>query len=110
MKRPIPTPKDVGDGRREVAAMLPPPPSKAKRNREWERAQRAGEFVQITYRRIPRAVRDQITETAKAQRVTTDEVARAFLEYALRAYQAGDLELSPSLRTGRFTLFPENGE
>jgi len=91
----------------EPAAMVPRAPSKSARSREWERAQRTGEMVQVSYRRIPLELRDRITKIAmKELIVPTDEVARAFLEYALEAYENGQLSLDPKPAVGRQTLFP----
>ncbi|RPI64502.1 MAG: hypothetical protein EHM48_00695 [Planctomycetaceae bacterium] len=108
MKRDIPTPR-FGTGN-EPAAFLPPPPSRAKRNRNWEASQRSGDFVQVSYRHLPRDLRDAVTDIAQTRCVTSDEVARAFLEFALQAYQDGRLTLMPKLKTGRLTLFGENDQ
>lgn len=79
-----------------------------KRNRSWEKAQRTGDLVQVSYRKIPTFLRDKIKAIAEEKLVTADEVARAFLERGLEAYEAGDFELTPTLKTGRYTLFSEN--
>ncbi len=94
----------------EPAAYVPPAPSKAKRpdQRAWMAADRERGFVAISYRHIPAELRDEISRIAQQElHVTTDEVARAFLEYALEAYRNGEMKLNPQLVPGRFTLFGE---
>ncbi len=105
-RRELPGPATIPAMRgSEPAAMVPPAPSKAQRDRTWEKEQRSGDVVQISYRHIPRELRDEISALAERKGVTTDEIARAFLEYALSALQAGVLQLQPKPKTGRFTLF-----
>lgn len=107
-RRSLPGPATIPAVRgSEPAAFVPPAPSKAQRDRSWEKSQRSGDMVQINYRHIPRELRDEISAIAERKGVTTDEIARAFLEYALSAYQAGVLQLHPKPKTGRFTLFGE---
>ena len=38
------------------------------------------------------------------------EVGRLFLEYALEAYEQGDLTLDPKLKKGHLTLYPDEEE
>jgi hypothetical protein len=80
-------------------------PSRAKRNRAWEKSQRDKKDV-VTYRGVPASLGKQITRIAGDLGVPAGDVARSFLEYGLQAYQAGDLELKPKLAVGRFTLHP----
>jgi hypothetical protein len=87
--------------------MVPPAPSKSQRNREWERAQRSGDLVQVSYRRIPKELRNKVTQIAVRLIVPTDEVARALLEYAVEAYEDGHLRLDAKPAVGRNTLFTE---
>jgi hypothetical protein len=84
-----------------------PKPEKSKRDRSWEKRQRSGEYCQASYRHVPREVRDRITEIAQELYVSADEVGRAFLEYALEAFEAGELVLDPVLHEGKLVLFDE---
>lgn len=81
--------------------VVPPPPSKAQRNRDWEKNQ-----TKATYR-IPVDLRNRVTKLSKDLGVSTGDLARALLEFGLESYERGDLVLRPELRPGRFTLFPE---
>ena len=83
-------------------SLVPPPPSKAKRNRAWE-----NQNPTVSYR-LPLVLRDQITSLAKAELITSSELVRYLLEYSLSQVNAGNLPLEPQLQTGKFTLFPEN--
>ncbi len=95
------------NGAHEPAAYLPPPLASLHRDRSWEKAQRTGAYCQISYRKIPTAIRDEIRRIAQDEHyVRADDVARIFLEYALDAYQAGKIEISPVLVKGKLTLFP----
>jgi hypothetical protein len=87
---------------------IPPPPSAAKRNRDWERAQQGDGRVSVTFRRIPVCLRDRINAIAGELYVNRDEVARAILEAGMQAYEGGGLALEPKLIRGRFYLFGEN--
>ena len=75
-------------------------PSSAKRNRQWD----AGHPTK-SYRGIPEAVDAAIRDLAAELNVNKGEVARALFEYALRAYEQGELTLQPQFRTGRMTLY-----
>ncbi len=89
-------------GEGEPAAHIPPPRSKAKRNREWEKA-----HAVVAYRGIPEELQAEIKRIAEKELgVPLGEVARAFLEHGLAAYRAGDLRLAAKPVTGRLTLFP----
>ena len=81
-------------------------PSTAKRNRSWEKKQRARKNV-VTYRGVPRHLQDEIRTIADKHRVPIGEVARAFLEFALHAYQKEKLELQAEFGPGKLTLYPE---
>ena len=76
-------------------------PSKAKRDRSWERRQQL-----VAYRGIPPELQEELKGIARKLGVTVGEVARTFLEYGLEAYEQGQLELRPVLTTGKHTLFP----
>ena len=84
-------------------ASIPPPESTTGRDRSWDREHN---FLVATYRGIPAELHRQIKEIADKKGVPVGEVARAFLEYALEAYQDGDLELSANPVLGKRTLFP----
>ena len=84
-------------------ASIPPPESTTGRDRSWDREHN---YLVATYRGIPRELHHQIVEIAKKKDVPVGEVARAFLEYALEAYQDGDLELNAAPVLGKRTLYP----
>jgi len=72
-------------------------PSKAKRNRSWERKQKG----KVTYRGIPPELQDELKTVARKIGVTVGEVARAFIEHGLDAYKQDELELNPVFLTGK---------
>jgi hypothetical protein len=59
-----------------------------------------------SYRGIPPELHEALKEIAAELEVTVGEVARVFLEYGLKAYEAGDLALDPKPLPSKFTLFP----
>ena len=65
-----------------------------------------------SYRGIPESVDAQIKGIAKEMKVPMGEVMRVLLEYALAAYEAGEMLLNPQPRIVRSernkTLFPES--
>lgn len=71
------------------------------RNRDWEKRNPVTGF-----RGIPPTLNAEIKRIAQKLHVPKGDIARAFLEYALAAYQAGELFLEPELKVGRYTLFP----
>jgi len=81
------------------------------RSRDWEKSQRQdqGECV-LTFRHIPRWIKDQIKEIANDKHVPQDEVARKLFEFALAEYAKGRLPLQSILHEGKLTLFPEEKE
>jgi hypothetical protein len=81
-------------------------PSRAKRNRDWERKKRRAGCV-VTYRGVPQDVKARVKGVAHEHHVPIGEVARRFLEYALAAYDAGDLTLEAVFGPGKLTLYPE---
>ncbi len=75
------------------------------RNRNWERIHQDGKVV---YRGVDPELALQVKAVADRLNVRTGEVARAILEYALRAYAEGDLSLQarPDPERLRMTLYP----
>lgn len=86
---------------------IPAAEPRNRRGRGWEQAHRA-EIA--TYRGIPPETHQMLIRIANALGVPVDEVARAFLEYSLAQYQAGQLLLSPHPKAQRMTLFPEGSQ
>ena len=78
-------------------------PRTTKRDRGWERRQR-----QVSYRGIPVELQERLKEIAQQHRVTVGEIARAFLEYGIDAYDAGNLQLEPRPVTEKRTLYPDD--
>ena len=99
-------------GRRKPStpqAFIPPPESKAERNRDWETRQRKIEGkVTITYRRIPEGIRTTIREVAQTHHVSADDIARLVLEYGVAALERGEIEIEPRLIDGKLRIFAEN--
>jgi hypothetical protein len=96
-------PFDKLQGGEEPAAYIPPAASKARRNREWEKAHN---YVVATYRGIPPELQAEIKKLAGQLGVPVGDVARAFLLHGLVAYRDGKLRLNARLKTGKLTLFP----
>lgn len=88
-------------------AKIPPPASKARRNRDFEKASRTGEFRQVSFRHIPLELRDDFTALALNYRVTVDELGRFALEYFLESVRKGAVEISPDFSRGKQSLYPE---
>lgn len=65
-----------------------------------------------SYRGIPDAVDEQMKAIAKELKVPVGEIVRVLLEYALNAYNMGELLLNPQPRIVRSernkTLFPHS--
>lgn len=76
-----------------------------KRDRSWEAKNSA---VTATYRPIPPELQAEIKNVANENMVRVGEVARLFLEHAMREYKAGRLKLSPQLRASKYTLYPDD--
>jgi len=87
----------------EPVDLLKRRPTKAKRNRDWERRTN---YLVATYRGIPPELQREIKEVAAELGVPVGDVARAFLEHGLRAYRDGELTLERHLAVGRWTLYP----
>ena len=70
-----------------VLAYRPAAVSRAKRDRSWDRAQRANpETCQISLRGVPRVVNERLNEIAAATGWTVSRVAVRLLESGLKAY------------------------
>ena len=78
----------------------------AKRDRGWEAEQRKRGIV-ATYRGIPPELQDRIKAVASELGVNIGDVARRFLEYALAAYDAGEIDLRASIVSIKRTLYPD---
>jgi hypothetical protein len=87
-------------------AVIPGPEGRTPHNREWEANQRKV-WKPLTFRKVPEEITDQVNEIAGELYVIRDEVFRKLWEYAYEAYQRGEIELEPVLKSGRLTLFPE---
>jgi hypothetical protein len=89
----------IGDPERVEAAMQK---KASERKREWEKAHKPKH-----YRGVPADIRQGVKEIAETLGVPADEVARAFMEYALVCLQRGTLVLTgmPSQRRVRMTLY-----
>ena len=76
----------------------------AKRNRKWEKEHRPYRYVNVSVE-----LREQVLALAEHLGVTTDEVARAFVEYGVECVDEEKLYLRPQPNPyGRkMTLFPK---
>ena len=79
--------------------------SPRKRNRLWERGH---QNQKVVYRGVDPKLALQVKAIAADLLVPSGEVARAVIEFALRGYEQGDLDLHPRLNPYRMrmTLFP----
>ena len=79
--------------------------SPRKRNRQWEKQH---QNQKVVYRGVNPKLALQVKTIAGDLLVPSGEVARAVIEFALRAYEQGDLDLHPRLNPYRMrmTLFP----
>jgi len=78
-----------------------------KRNRQWEKEHQSNKVV---YRGVDPKLSLKVKSIAGDLCVPAGEVARAVIEYALRGYEQGDVDLHPRpnpLRM-RMTLFPSS--
>jgi hypothetical protein len=96
----IPRPPDIYDGLRVAEPR--------KRNRSWEKEHQSQKVV---YRGVDPKLALRVKEIAGDSEVPEGEVARFLLDYALRAYESGDLDLipHPDPERMRMTLFPGPG-
>ena len=92
-----PAPPDIYDSLRVA--------ERRKRNRHWEKEHNSRKVV---YRGVDPRLALRVKKLAGEFEVREGEVARFLLEYALRAYDEGDLDLIPYPNPSRmrFTLFP----
>ncbi len=84
-----------------IPQLLQHKPSRAKRNRSWERENKVTAF-----RGIPAELNAQLKITADELRVPVGELVRYLLERGLAAYERGELPLQPHIRVGAMTLYP----
>jgi hypothetical protein len=78
-----------------------------KRNRQWEKEHQSHKVV---YRGVDPKLSLKVKSIADVLLVPSGEVARAVIEYALRGYEQGEVDLHPRpnpLRM-RMTLFPSS--
>lgn len=109
-EHPTPIPP-AGSQPGPLPSVVPPPQAvinqlrmaeEKKRRRPWDERNRNG---QVTYRCFPQSLKVSLREVAESLRVSVDELARAFLEHGLTAYQQGSLLLNPMPKGVRMTLF-----
>lgn len=78
-------------------------PSRAQRNREWER-----QNPPTCYRGIPAELHAAIVEIANDLAVPPGDVARKLLEFGLVAYRAGKINFQPVIVGKRRLYVPED--
>jgi hypothetical protein len=88
----------------------PTPTVQTQRNRDWEKRERKAGRIVTSFRNIPAELRDTVKQISIEHGVRMGEVGRLFLEYALEAYEQGELTLDPKLKGGRLTLYPDEEE
>jgi hypothetical protein len=104
------------DDKAPVEAPLPKPPDiyeslpvaePRQRNRDWERRH---QNQKVVYRGVDPKLTLRVKSIAKEFSLREGEVARFFLEYGLRAYGIGELDLTPypNPERLRMTLFPSS--
>jgi len=93
----IPTPPDIYDALRVAEPR--------KRNRRWEKEHNSRKVV---YRGVDPKLALRVKKISGEFEVPAGEVARFLLEYGMRAYNEGNLDLIPYPNPNRmrFTLFP----
>jgi len=81
--------------------------SPRKRNRQWEKQH---QNQKVVYRGVDPKLSLKVKSIAGDLLVPSGEVARAVIEFSLRAYEQGDLDLHPRLNPYRMrmTLFPSS--
>jgi hypothetical protein len=104
------------DDKDPVEASLPKPPDiyeslrvaePRRRNREWEKRH---QNQKVVYRGVDPKLVSRVKSIAEEFNIREGEVARFFLEYGLRAYGTGELDLTPypNPERLRMTLFPSS--
>jgi hypothetical protein len=80
-----------------------------RRNRDWERRH---QNQKVIYRGVDPRLTLRVKIIAKEINVREGEVARFFLEYGLRAYGTGEMDLTPypNPERLRMTLFPSTNQ
>jgi len=102
------------DEKAPVESSLPKPPDiyeslrvaePRRRNRDWEKRHQNRKAV---YRGVDPKLVSRVKSIAQEFNLREGEVARFFLEYGLRSYSAGELDLTPypNPERLRMTLFP----
>lgn len=102
--RETPSSVPVPNGSASLLNMMPVAVERQGRNRDWERERRANT---VSYRGIPPEVQTGIKEIATQLDVSSEEVARAFLEFGLMAFRNGEIQIQPHPKGRLMTLFPE---
>jgi hypothetical protein len=94
---PFPKPPDIYESLRVAEPR--------QRNRTWEKRHQSQKVV---YRGVDPKLALRVKNIAKENNIREGEVARFFLEYGLRAYGTGELDLTPypNPERLRMTLFP----
>lgn len=101
----LPTATVPAEPTEAVPEVLDHRPSTAQRDRDWEKKQRKNGDV-VTYRGVPKHLQHEIACIAAKHHVPVGEVARAFLEHALVAYEQDQLALNAHFGPGKLTLYP----
>jgi hypothetical protein len=96
----VPKPPDIYEGLRVAEPR--------KRDRRWEKGH---QNQKVVYRGVDPKLPLRVKEIAGQLEVPEGEVARFLLDYALRAYESGALDLipHPDPERMRMTLFPDPG-
>jgi hypothetical protein len=97
IEAPLPKPPDIYESLRVAEPR--------RRNRNWEKTH---QNQKVVYRGVDPKLVSRVKSIAKEFHIREGEVARFFLEYGLRAYGTGELDLTPypNPERLRMTLFP----
>jgi hypothetical protein len=90
---------------RQPLDFIPVAQPRKKRNRDWEKSHQA---ETVTYRGVPIEIQAWVEKISDSLFVPRDDVVRAFLEYGVDRYKAGQLSLFVYPKAQRMTLYPEN--
>jgi hypothetical protein len=98
---------EIPEGGQYAASI--PTAQKKRRKRPWDK--RHSHLIR-TYRGIPQELHDWFVQLAKENSIPVGDVVRFALERFKKAYQADEISLNPTPKTGRMTLYPweENEE